>query len=95
MRHGTAILILSLTAILTTVSLLIGCSDGGSQTGLVNTSISDPAPCSTPTGPYSAVWVTVTDVQIHNSSTGKWMDLTKGMGARQDEGPEFLADANR
>ena len=83
MCRGTALLMLCVVAILITVSLLIGCSDGGSQTGFVNTSISDPAPCSTPTGPYSAVYVTVTDVQIHNSSTGQWMDLTKGMAPTQ------------
>src|SRR5690349_11154563 len=91
MRRGTALLIVSVITILTIVSLLIACSDGASQTGFVNTSISDPAPCSTRTGPYSDVWVSVTDVQIHNSSTGQWMDLTKCMQPTQ---VSLLASAN-
>lgn len=68
------------------VAVLTACSSGGgssSQTGLVNTVISDPAPCTSPTGPFSGVWITVTDVQIHNSSTGKWVDLTPGLTPTQ------------
>ena len=68
------------------IVILIACGGGSnnsSQTGFVNTVISDPAPCTAPTGPFSAVWITVTDVQIHNSSTGKWVDLTPGLAPTQ------------
>jgi hypothetical protein len=65
------------------IAFLIACSGSSSQTGLVNTAISDPGTCKAPIGPYSAVWVTVTDVQIHNSSSGQWVDLTPGMAPTQ------------
>jgi hypothetical protein len=47
----------------------------------VNTSVSDPPTCSAPSGPYSHVFVTVTDVKIHSSSNAGandsgWIDLT-------------------
>ena len=65
------------------VLLLVSCSGGGSssQTGFVNTSVSDPPTCSAPSGPYSHVFVTVTDVKIHSSSNAGandpgWIDLT-------------------
>src|SRR5712692_10498094 len=68
------------------VLVLVGCSGGGSSspsslTGFVNTSVSDPPTCSAPSGPYSHVFVTVTDVKIHSSSNAGandpgWIDLT-------------------
>src|SRR6266478_5465984 len=65
------------------VLVLVGCSGGGtsSPTGFVNTSVSDPPTCSAPSGPYSHVFVTVTDVKIHSSSNAGandsgWIDLT-------------------
>lgn len=66
------------------VLVLVGCSGGGSsvpQTAFVNASFSDPPTCSAPSGPYSHVFVTVTDVKIHNSSSAGandsgWIDLT-------------------
>ena len=64
---------------------LVGCSgSGSSQTGLVNTSISDPPTCSAPSGPYTHVFVTVTDVKIHtNANAGPndagWIDLTPNL----------------
>lgn len=73
-------------------AVLISCSNAGNQQiGFVNTSISDPAPCSMPNGSYNAVYVTVTDVQIHSSSTGQWIDLTKGLAPTQIN---LLASAN-
>ncbi len=53
--------------------------------GTVNTSMSDPAPCATATnGPFSAVYVTVTDVQASTSATAQagssgWVDLTPNL----------------
>jgi hypothetical protein len=65
------------------MAFLTACSGSSPQTGIVNTAISDPGTCKAPTGPYSAVWVTVTDVQIHNSGGGQWIDLTPGMAPTQ------------
>ena len=53
----------------------------GSGTGMVTTMISDPATCATPNGPFSHVYVTITDVKIHASSSASpndsgWVDLT-------------------
>ena len=65
---------------------LIGCSgsSGSSQKAFVNTSISDPPTCSAPSGPYSHVFVTVTDVKIHASANAGpndsgWVDLTPNL----------------
>jgi hypothetical protein len=66
---------------------LIACGGGGntpSQTGFVNTSTSDPPTCSAPSGPYSHVFVTVTDVKIHSSANAGsndsgWIDLTPNL----------------
>lgn len=79
------IAVLLFISLLFALAVLTACSDGGSssQTGFVNTVISDPAPCKAPTGSYSAVWITVTDVEIHNSNTGEWKDLTPGMPPTQ------------
>jgi Domain of unknown function (DUF4382) len=71
--------------------LLATCSDGGSgpsssrssstTPGTVVTSISDPSTCASPNGAYSHIFVTVTDIQIHQSATAQpsdsgWVDLT-------------------
>jgi uncharacterized protein DUF4382 len=58
--------------------LLVAC--GGSSPGTVNLSLSDPPTCMAPQGPYMHVYVTVQDVQIHQSSTASnndagWIDL--------------------
>jgi hypothetical protein len=92
MRRGTAILFLCFAAILITAALLISCSGGSPNTGFVNTSISDPAPCSMPTGPYSHVFVTVTDVKIHASASAGpndpgWMSLTPDL---ESNGPQQI-----
>jgi hypothetical protein len=66
--------------------VLVGCSgtSSSSQTGFVNTSVSDPPTCSAPSGPYSHVFVTVTDVKIHTSanagpSDSGWIDLAPNL----------------
>lgn len=71
---------------LTMVLALLACSgsSSNSQTAFVNTSISDPPTCSAPSGPYSHVFVTVTDVKIHtNANAGPndsgWVDLTPNL----------------
>lgn len=91
MRPSTGILFLCTAAILITALTLIGCGSNNPQTGFVNTSISDPAPCQAPNGPYAHVYVTVTDVMIHASASAGpndpgWIDLTPNLktdGAKQ------------
>ena len=68
------------------VLVLVGCSgtSTSSQTGFVNASLSDPPTCSAPSGPYSHVFVTVTDVEIHTNANARpsdpgWVDLTPNL----------------
>src|SRR5258708_39230299 len=64
----------------------------------LNVRLSDPATCRMPTGPYSHVFVTITDVKVHVSSTAGpndsgWVDLTpKLAGAPQQI--DLLGQAN-
>lgn len=68
-----------LTVLLVLTALfLLAC--GGSSPGTVNLSLSDPPTCMAPQGPYMHVYVTVQDVQIHQSATASnndagWVDL--------------------
>src|SRR5438477_8291244 len=69
-----------LVAIIAVAIFLLSCS-GGSKPGTVNTSISDPTTCAAPSGPYRHVYVTVSDVLIHQSASASandsgWHDLT-------------------
>jgi Domain of unknown function (DUF4382) len=67
--------------------LLISCggsSGNSSQTGTVNLTVSDPTTCAAPTGPFSHIYVTVTDVKIHQSASASssdsgWVDLTPNL----------------
>lgn len=85
----------SLIPVLTAVvllAILIACTGGGGSTtkttftpATVSVSVSDPATCSSgASGPYSNVWVTITDVLIHTSATAaandpNWVDLTPNL----------------
>ena len=72
------------TLLVAVLVVALGCGGGGSsqpQTGFINAALSDPATCSSPGGPYSHVFVTVTDVKIHTSASAGgndsgWIDLT-------------------
>ena len=57
----------TLTIILAAI-FLIGCGGNSTQPGTVNLSLSDPATCAAPQGPFSHIYVTITDVQIHQSA---------------------------
>lgn len=53
---------------------------GGNGTGTVTTTITDPPTCQAPNGPYKNVWVTITRVRAHTSSTtdpndSGWVEL--------------------
>lgn len=94
-----SMLVASLLALAAIVLALVGCSGNSSrsQTGFVNTSISDPPTCSSPSGPYSHVFVTVTDVKIHTSANAGandsgWVDLTPDL--KNPKQVDLLAQAS-
>lgn len=80
---------IALLAAIIVGAVAIACGGGSSTSptpmGLVNTTLSDPATCQAPNGPYSHVYVTVTDVLASTSSTAgaqdssSWQDLTPKM----------------
>src|SRR5246127_3328307 len=73
-------------------------SSSGSGMGTATVSISDPATCAGPDGPYAHVYVTITDVQANisasagNSDPG-WTDLTPGLSS-QPKQIDLLGQAN-
>src|SRR5690348_16633090 len=95
MRVRLALSLMALLAIGAMITLVAcsggtsnGPSRGGSSTGTVTTTVSDPSTCSAPQGPFSNVFVTIADVQIHQSATAAandsgWQDLTPGLTPTQ------------
>lgn len=90
MRKGGSFFYFSLTfpAALFMAGLLTTCGGGGggtsgpppATTGSVSTTISDPPTCLNPNGPFNNIWVTITRVRAHISSTAGpndsgWVDL--------------------
>src|SRR5215471_9786204 len=73
------------SAFLVVAIFVAGCgSSSSNQSGFVNLSISDPPTCAAPSGPYSHVFVTVTDVKIHTSANAGgndagFVDLTPNL----------------
>jgi hypothetical protein len=61
-------------------------SSSSGSNAMVSVSLSDPATCGAPNGPFSHIYVTVTDVQINQSSTASdsdpgWVDLTPNLNS--------------
>ncbi len=65
-----------------------GCGGGSStssnQMATASTTVSDPATCGAPQGPFSHVYLTITDVEIHQSANAAptdagWVDLTPSL----------------
>jgi Domain of unknown function (DUF4382)/Carboxypeptidase regulatory-like domain len=85
--------------------IVVACNSGSSSgttttSGMtqVNVMISDPATCQSPSGPYSHVWVTVTDVLANVSSTAGdsdsgWVDLTPNL-SKAPQQIDLLGQAN-
>ncbi len=83
--------ILSLTAAMTISALIaIGCSGGSSspsmKAGSVSVSLSDPATCQAPNGPFKAVYVTITDVKASTNANApdndpSFVDLTPNLAS--------------
>ena len=62
---------------------LLSCG-GSTQPATVHVSLSDPATCAAPQGPFRHIYVTVTDVKIHQSgnasaSDSGWLDLAPAL----------------
>jgi uncharacterized protein DUF4382 len=100
--------IVVVTAVLATM-VLVACGGGGGSTsnsmntapapGFMNTFMSDPPTCAAPSGPYSHVYVTVTDVRINMSSsadpnsTSGWIDLAPNLASAPKQ-IDLLGKAN-
>lgn len=91
-------------ACLTIASMVVVACSGGSGsssssgTGTVNTQLSDPATCEAPSGPFSHVYVTITDVQANTSASASstdssWVDLTPNL-SKSPQQIDLLGQAN-
>jgi hypothetical protein len=86
--------------ILSFLVVACGSSSGKSSsgTGTVNTQLSDPATCEAPAGPFSHVYVTITDVQANTSASASstdsgWVDLTPTL-SKSPQQIDLLGQAN-
>lgn len=91
-RHKFGFVVLGLALLCGVAAVLGGCGSSSNMTtqpafGTVNTGASDPPACLAPSGPYSHVFVTVTDVQASTSTdanaTSGFVDLTPGLKPTQ------------
>lgn len=78
----------ALACLLVAALVIAACNSGSINTasgmGTVSVMLSDPATCQAPNGPYSHVYVTITDVKANVSATagdndGSWVDLTPSL----------------
>ena len=92
----------ALGCLLVAAIVVVACSSGSVNTasgmGTVSVMLSDPATCQAPSGPYSHVWVTITDVQANVSSTASptdssWTDLTPNL-SKSPKQIDLLGQAN-
>ncbi len=90
-RIGTWVPVFVLGGLLIASAIVVACSSNSvagtaSGTSTVNVMLSDPATCAAPNGPFSHVWVTITDVQASTSAAGSamgsgWVDLTPNLSS--------------
>lgn len=84
--------------------IVVACGGSSSSTttssgmATVTTVLTDPATCEAPTGPFSHVYVTITDVQANVSSTASatdsgWVDLTPNL-SKAPQQIDLLGQAN-
>jgi Domain of unknown function (DUF4382) len=102
MRRTVSVLVPILTSVAAAV-LLVNCGGGGnssqmSQMATVNLTVSDPAPCGAPQGPFAHVFLAISDVQIHQSADAGpndagWVDLTPSL-ANSPQQVDMLGIAN-
>ena len=102
-HQGVWQLFLVLSCLLVAAVVIVACSNGSTSTsasgmGTVTTTLSDPATCQAPNGPYSHVYVTITDVKANmsasaNSSDSGWVDLTPNL-SKSPMQVDLLGQAN-
>ena len=91
-RHSALVVLFLIFSLMVAGALLLSCSNTQVEgnldpaMGTVVVHVSDPATCEAPQGPYSHVYVTIKDVQIHSSSSADanasgWIDLTPNLAA--------------
>ncbi len=92
--------LLSLTAVTLIVVACSSTTTGTTGSGMaqVHVMVSDPATCQTPNGPFSHVFVTITDVQANTSATAgdkdaSWADLTPNL-SKSPMQVDLLGQAN-
>ncbi len=103
MRRIAVSCTLAISLVVATILFLSGCSgkSGSSMSSApatVNVTVSDPATCSGPQGPFSHIFVTITDVQINASSSAGdndpgWIDLTPKLSQNPQQ-VDLLGRAN-
>jgi hypothetical protein len=80
--------VVAVSCLLVAALVIAACNSGSISTasgmGTVTLKLSDPATCQAPSGPFSHVYVTITDVRANVSSTagdtdGSWVDLTPNL----------------
>ena len=69
---------------ITAAAIFLMSCGGSTQPATVHVSLSDPATCAAPQGPFRHIYVTVTDVKIHQSgnasaSDSGWLDLAPAL----------------
>jgi Domain of unknown function (DUF4382) len=92
------LLILTFAVIGLFVACSTGGSSGGSTMGKVTVTLSDPPTCSAPNGMFSGIYITIQDVQIHQSASAGpndagWVDLTPNLKNNPQQ-VDLLAQAN-
>jgi len=104
MRRIASFCTLAISLVVAAILFLSDCS-GKSSTSMssstpavVNMTLSDPATCSGPLGPFSHIYATITDVQINASSTAGdtdsgSVDLTHKL-AKNPQQVDLLGQAN-
>jgi hypothetical protein len=102
MSKRNQISVITLVVLIAFAFILSSCSGGGSSAtntnaaAKVNVAVSDPATCSSPQGPFSHIFVTITDVQINTSAGDNdpgWTDLTPNL-AQNPQQVDLLGQAN-
>jgi len=100
MRHSAIACILVVT-LAVSLTFFFACSTGkpaANSSAMVNVRLSDPATCSGPQGPFSHIYVTITDVQINASASAGdhdsgWIDLTPAL-TKNPQQVDLLGQAN-
>ncbi len=101
MSRGAALCVIAIG--FATALFLLSCSGGSrsmssSLAAMVNVAVCDPTTCSGPQGPFSHIFLTITDVQI-NASAGAgendpgWIDLTPSLQQNPQQ-VDMLGQAN-